>query len=312
MFYRLNQLSVVDVAGKDADKILHNLTTNHVRALEVSTGCETFITDVRGKTLGHMMAYRNAMGYRLVGAAGQSDRVIAHADRYTIREDALPSNLDEQYGGLLVTRDSLAKLVMGPSEGHRDGEEHVFRQGAVEINGNVESAYEVPWLGGRETLLLIPTERVVAAVENLIESGIQMADEPEFHRRRTLAGMPWFGIDLEESHLPQEADRDAMTICFTKGCYLGQETIARLDALGQVQKKLVRWKLKGNLDGFVPSAGTTLDVDGKPVARLTSVAVDDEGTISAIAMTRRSHFASGATADGTDVATGQAVHGEVR
>ena len=109
------------------------------------------------------------------------------------------------------------------------------------------------------------------------------------------------GVDLDESNLPQEADRDALAISFTKGCYLGQETVARLDALGQVQKKLVGW----SITGAVPAAGDTVQCDEKTVGRLTSVADHGDGTASALGMARRSHFDVGARAAGTVASTGQ-------
>ncbi|MEM9645941.1 MAG: hypothetical protein AAF989_13200, partial [Planctomycetota bacterium] len=136
-------------------------------------------------------------------------------------------------------------------------------------------------------------------------------DELAFHARRVLTGFPWYGIDLDESNLPQEADRDAKVIDFNKGCYLGQETVARLDALGKVQRKLVTW----GIGGGVPARNAKLMAGEKAVARLTSVAgvetVPEESlaiwkdridslpfelTSIAIGFARRSHFEPGAVA----------------
>jgi folate-binding protein YgfZ len=84
---------------------------------------------------------------------------------------------------------------------------------------------------------------------------------------RIEAGLPLYGIDLDERNLPQEVNRDAEAISFTKGCYLGQETVARIDALGHVN-----WLLTGLLlpAGPLPAAGTTFEQDGSDVARMTS------------------------------------------
>ena len=319
MLFRLNQLSVVDVIGKEADKILHNLTTNHVRALEVSSGCETFVTDVRGKMLGHVLAYRSATGYRMIGASGQSEKIVSHIDRYTIREDSHPSVEDNNWCGFVISGDSFAKCSIGtlPSREANNDSSLVYHHATVDVGGISLNSYVVNWLGAAAVLLLTPRETSERVAASLTSEATILNDEVEFHRQRTLAAIPWYGIDLDEKNLPQEADRDAETICFTKGCYLGQETIARLDALGQVQKKLVRW----SLDAMV-SAGTTLDVDGKPVARLTSIAKVDpvpNGASSnpasagyiAWAMTRRSHFGPGSSASGVDSVSGNAVKGTV-
>ena len=138
-------------------------------------------------------------------------------------------------------------------------------------------------------------------------TGRIVGDEASFHCVRTLAGFPWYGVDLDETNLPQEADRDALAISFTKGCYLGQETVARLDALGQVQRKLVRWSITGG----VPAAGATLVAGEKTVGRLTSVAADDRGGAIAIGFARRSHFEAGATAVGINPLTSAEFTGTV-
>ncbi len=285
-FYQIDKLSVVDVIGSESDKILHNLTTNHVRALEVSTGLETFITDVRGKTIGHVLAFRNALGFRLIGAPGQSQRIVEHCDRYTIREDSSPSVQDDTWCGFVVPQ---CERFQGA-----DREASQLHHWSIELAGQAESVYDTPWLDEPSSLILVRRQRANEVARALQELGLHSSDEAAFHVQRTLAAVPWFGTDMDESNLPQEADRDRQTICFTKGCYLGQETVARLDALGQVQKKLVLWEITGR----VPKPGETLTFGDKAVARLTSIAVDDRGLCRAIAMTRRSHFSSSSQAQG--------------
>ena len=84
---------------------------------------------------------------------------------------------------------------------------------------------------------------------------------------RALPLLRRLGIGAE--HLAQEVNRDDQAISFKKGCYLGQETVARIDAMGHVNKKLVavRW-----LDDLVPSElPAAIVVDGKEVGRLTSI-----------------------------------------
>ncbi len=84
---------------------------------------------------------------------------------------------------------------------------------------------------------------------------------------RVESGLPLFGVDFESTNLPQEVSRDTQAISFTKGCYLGQETIARIDALGHVNKKIVLLKFDGET---APPVGLELSVDGKNVGRVTS------------------------------------------
>ncbi|EKJ98675.1 aminomethyltransferase [Rhodopirellula baltica SH28] len=304
---RLPALSIVDLVGADATAILHNLTTNDVKKLTADgpqhAGLETFITNVRGKCLGHVVVFATQDGYRMIGAPGnvatadnsgnvrQSQAIAEHADRYTIREDATPVIRDEELAAWMVI-DGDAEPVQTtplPNMTNQDG---------------VDS-YQLPWVKSG-TLFLLPIDTAAEHPSRIADrlgvnaESLAMGDENDFHVHRVAAGFPWFGIDLTDVHLPQESDRETQTISFTKGCYLGQETVARLDALGQVQKKLVRWKLSGLPAGAEPAADDKLRAldapeDAKPVGRITSVGrIDDQGEGLAMGYARRSHFEAGA------------------
>ncbi len=299
--YRLDQLSVVEVSGADASTILHNLTTNEVRALGDGEGRETFITDVRGKTLGHVCLFKHQDGLRLVGPVGQSEAICSHIDRYTIREDATAEIQDSEFVGFVLTPELAAECGFGGDA------EMALKSFACDTEIEGVTLQEVRWLGQNSVLLCLPVaqaERALDILGSLVPAASQVqgaelmkqqvGSEAAFHGARLVAGFPWYGVDLDESNLPQEADRDPETISFTKGCYLGQETVARLDAMGQVQKKLVRWKITGG----EPLAGTSLSADEKKVARLTSVASTEQHGVLAMGFARRSHFEPGACAIG--------------
>jgi len=308
-YYLLNKISVVDVTGVDADAIVHNLTTNEIKTLPVHRGCETFVTEVRGKTIGHVVLFRLADRLRLIGPAGQSEAIAAHVDRYTIREDATPEVRDEAFAAVVVPPGSTILPRDFAIAGDGDEPAPPKLAGELLTHATVQTieVYETRWLGPSTGLLLVPgsdpdrDHAVPALIGANHATEYRKLSESDFHTARVLAGFPWFGIDIDVSNLPQEADRDSLTLSFTKGCYLGQETVARLDALGQVQKMLVRWKI----DGLVPPPETRLMDGEKLVGRLSSVAEDKDGNGIAIGMARRSHFEPGATAVGTVEATGE-------
>ena len=84
-----------------------------------------------------------------------------------------------------------------------------------------------------------------------MQAGARSIGAPAIEARRIEAGFPWYGPDISEKNLPQELARDQRAISFTKGCYLGQETVARIDALGHVNQTLVGVRLRrpGGSDG---------------------------------------------------------------
>jgi folate-binding protein YgfZ len=83
------------------------------------------------------------------------------------------------------------------------------------------------------------------------------------------AGWPWYGVDITEDNLPQEVNRNEQAISFTKGCYLGQETVARIDALGHVNRRLAGLRFDAD---DLPRPGLELRIDGKGVGTVTSAA----------------------------------------
>jgi len=87
--------------------------------------------------------------------------------------------------------------------------------------------------------------------------------------------------------LPQEVARDTKAISFTKGCYLGQETVARIDAIGHVNRLLVGVKFSGDK---IPDDGTKLLAAGQEVGEVTSVAWSPRLQAPlALALIRRNH-----------------------
>ena len=113
-----------------------------------------------------------------------------------------------------------------------------------------------------------------------------------FEVLRIEAGTPVFGRDVTEKNLPQEIGRDDRAINFVKGCYLGQETVARIDALGHVNQVLKGLLLDPR--PACPRRAAVLEADGKRVGFVTSSAVSPGWDAPiALAMIRTSHARAG-------------------
>jgi tRNA-modifying protein YgfZ len=107
-------------------------------------------------------------------------------------------------------------------------------------------------------------------------------DQDELERLRILARTPKFGRELDERVLPAEAGLDERAISFGKGCYPGQEPVARLHYRGHPNRTLRVLALDREL-----AKDTELHLDGKPVGRVTSTAPDPEHGFVALAYVRR-------------------------
>lgn len=93
--------------------------------------------------------------------------------------------------------------------------------------------------------LLVPVESVEPVRQRLREAGAQPAGYEAFQVRRVEAGIPLFGIDMDENTIPLEAGLGERAVSFTKGCYTGQEVIHRIYSRGHTNRSLVGLRLQG-------------------------------------------------------------------
>lgn len=114
--------------------------------------------------------------------------------------------------------------------------------------------------------------------------GAEPVAESELERLRILARTPRWGAELDDRVLPAEAGLEERAISFTKGCYPGQEPVARLHYRGRPNRGL---RVLAIADGEPPSYDAELSLDGKAVGRVTSVAPDLERGLVALAYVRR-------------------------
>lgn len=277
-YCELANWSVVTLAGADRQSFLHNMCTNDVRKLGVGAGCEAFCTDVKGKIVAHVFVLLLSDRMVLLTVPNQAQRIIGHLDRYVIREDVQLADVSqEQTWTMLVGSRTEAVL---PNTLTAPWQNTTCRVGAVEC---LLVRFPLP---GRSALLLgCPREHVAALGCELNTQSAVCCGEKAWISLRVEAGLPLFGVDFDETNLPQEVSRDAQAISFTKGCYLGQETIARLDALGHVNKQLATLRFD---PAASPTPGMPLTHEGRPAGSATTVGWSRRlGAPLALGMVRR-------------------------
>ena len=156
---------------------------------------------------------------------------------------------------------------------------------ALEGNPALVHAARLPMPGDRAGYLLVTSSEGVDALRGLLEAAGAVAGSLDvWHIARIEAGLPVFGIDMDENTIPQEANLDKLgAISFTKGCYTGQETVARIHFRGHVNRHL------RGLSSDVPLArgDSLVDATGKAVGDVRSAAVSPRLGPIAIAMVRR-------------------------
>lgn len=263
----------LDMIGTDAVPFLHRFCTNQLQELSPGFGREAFLCNVKGRILGHVFAFVGDGKVRIDTAAGQADTLTSHMEKYHLLEDFQLSD---------VTAETFSFLVSG--------------QRAVEqlkVAGLVSAELEpgswlsiesltvrrVDLLGVPDFLVDGPAEAGDETWQRLVSAGVVPAGRDAFTALRIEAGFPEYARDLSDDNLAQEANRTEKAISFTKGCYLGQEPIARLHAMGHVNRELTCVEIEP-ADGEaspenVPSPGAAVQHPDKPdkqIGTLTSTA----------------------------------------
>ncbi|RKQ90591.1 hypothetical protein C8N24_0403 [Solirubrobacter pauli] len=253
------------LTGAEAKDFLHGQVTNDILALEPGKGCYAAFLTHKGKMLGDLRVFD--LGDELLI---DCERVALQELFNLLRRTKLGRDVELHKRTLEMTLLS----VIGPDAPDLAGpDEH--------DNARVE-------LGGK-TVVAVRTDVGVdvfcwAEDREAVRGALDFPDGDEALAEvvRVETGRPRYGVDLDDSVIPQEAGLNERAVSFTKGCYVGQETVARLFYRGKPNRRLLGLKL----DEPAPS-GTELRLGEKVVGKLGSVVVSPEHGPIALALVRR-------------------------
>lgn len=286
-----SQRGKIEIEGTDAARFLHNLTTNDILKLAPDGGCEAFLTTAKAKVIAHVLIYRRATpvdppGFSLDVSPGVADKLMQHLDRYLISEQVEFANHTAAFAQMHLAGPRAAVMleqVLGDGGLPAASLQHK----AVRFSGAVDS-----WIRRHDALglpgfdIVCPAEQAASIWRQLLQTGSRPAGLEACEILRVEAGLPREGAEIDENTFAPEVGRTAETICYTKGCYLGQESIVMARDRGQVNRTLVGVRLAEG-----PAApGSLLYAGEKEVGRVTSsVSSPRLGTGLALAYVRRGH-----------------------
>jgi tRNA-modifying protein YgfZ len=261
--------SCIELLGPDRGHLLNSLGTNLLDDMEPGKGCETFLTGPRGHVVAHGIVFADEELTLLITTAPRGGTIVDHLSKYIIREDVQVVDRSVQtamwYCGGHTAQDLLEGL--GIPVPHEPGE-HV---NATLADAPVR-ACRVDITGPVGFLLVVPREHARSVAGVLQQAEVKICVREAFDSARIQWGWPFDDVDISGTNFPQEVGRDDRAISFTKGCYLGQETVARIDSLGHVNKRLTLVRFPGGK----LSVSADLFVQGKPVGTTTSMGYSPE------------------------------------
>ena len=268
--------SRVCVIGADRVKFLNGQVTNNVAALKTGEGCYATLVNAKGKVQSDFNIFALADELLLDCEPGLTRAVTERLEKYVIADDAQMIEAAPHYGLLSVQGPRAAEAVA--LLGLETEPPKIPRSIAAINDATLGTLYlaNLPRTGTAGFDLYVPAASLAAVFDKLIAAtravGGCAAGWQALETARIEAGIPRFGADFDETNLPSEAGLDATAVSYSKGCYIGQEIIARLRTYGHVAKALRGLRLADHANAL-PARGDKILKDGKEVGYVTS-AVD--------------------------------------
>lgn len=282
---------IVLVAGEDAARFVDGFCTASLAALAPGAGTEAFFPDPRGQVLLWATILRMADGVWIdadppLDGGGGNWSLATHLDRYHIRERLEIVDASDRFATLFLAGPAARAWLQGAASlpvgsaldlpggaspqtliGSQHGRLSDVAAGILpgHCAGIPAAILEGEWLGPGSFLVVVPRDDAPRLVDRWRGEGIAEASLAALEAVRREEGRP-APCDVPPRALPQEFGRDGAAISFTKGCYLGQETVARLDALGHVNRRFVGIVTAGVSAGPAAGPGATVTIRGKQEA----------------------------------------------
>lgn len=292
--------------GEDALDLLNRLSTNRVDNLQPGQGAPTILTTDRGRILDLLLVVNAGPHILLLTGPGSPPAVIAWLDKYTIMEDLSVTDITAETAQFTLAGPAAAETMAAAGLVDRRQLDAIPPYGALaaQVVGQETLLIHRP-LGELPAWELIVWDKAVAAAvgEGLTAAGFIPMGQADWDALQIGRGIPRYGRELGEDYNPLEAGLMG-AIDFAKGCYIGQEVIARLDTYRKVQKRLALLRLSADSRA---AAGGELTAAGRKVGQITSLAVQpDTGELLALGYIRAAQAQPGGQAQLADPYQGRA------
>jgi folate-binding protein YgfZ len=281
-FFDASSRGLVSLSGPDALDLLHRISTNDISKLEEGSVMSTILTNEKGKMVDVVSVLRTGSDrFILVGMNTTPGALEEWLNKFIIMEHAVVTDLQQNYCHLIVFGEELPKPIVNESSFEPVA-------GVIPSFSHHGYAYRVRWSEGTLVHLLVERQTWDALVASLRALDVRPRDRSEFDNFRVDHAIPDFPTEISLSYNPLEANLTHL-VSFTKGCYVGQEVIARLDTYKKVQQRLVRMKLEARVQ---TSPATLLSEKGSVGAVTTQGWTNDDGSVDALGYLQASSLKS--------------------
>ena len=280
------------VSGSEAIQFLNGLITNDVKTLAENHWMPAAFPNVQGRLIASVRVAHRQDGFLIDTEAATHEPVLKTLYRFTLAGDFRVRDLSDDTAHLSVQGAQSSEIITA-----------VFDEASANIER--DGSQTVEWGDGEVTIirathtgedgfdLLVRAKAAAALWDSLQTAGARPCGFDALEILRVEAGIARYGRDMDETHVVSETNLDD-AISFTKGCYIGQEIIARIKYRGHVAKKLTGVMFEQPVR--IESGAVIRSVDDKEIGRITSTALSPYlGRTIAMGYVKYDYLAPGTT-----------------
>ena len=267
----LSHRGKVRVTGDDRVKWLQSVISNDILPLQPGQGRYSSLLTHKGKMLSYFRVYMQADAVILEDVGEIGETTYGALRKFLLYGTKAKMESCAESWGLLLVSGPKASLVVESAFGTHVEDLKPVNFVSAAIGGQTALVIRSEETGEQDIEVLIPADGLGPAWERLMEAGARHGIKPFGSQAREAlrieAGIPKAGPDLNEEIVPPEANLEGKAFSLSKGCYPGQEVVARMDTYGSVRRHLVGLVVKGST---VPQKGAKLFSGDREVGWVSS------------------------------------------
>lgn len=282
-FYVYHPAAWLAIRGEDASEFLQGQFTADLR-LQAAHSCTYGLwLDRKGKVQGDSFVLRSgANDFRIFSYECRSVDLCERLERFIIADDVELSDESGSVGGISLIGEAAVGWLAGRAGRAGRPEAGVYLEGdsGVIFRGRRTTGPHLEWV--------VPREEVPGVVARLRDEGLDELEIVGMERERLRSRLPAVPREIGPDELPQEGGLEREAVSFSKGCYLGQEVMARLRSMGRVRRGLLPVRVRA-----APQVPAALFEGSRPVGELRTVLPAEGDGPNGVALVRRDRVGQG-------------------
>jgi len=248
--FALNHLAVLAVCGTQAGTFLQGQITCNINEINEKNCCLGAFCNVQGKVISTCLVVKSVDGYLLLLPSELLETIKNRLQKYILRADVQLINQFENW------------CLIGLLEAHSEPQ----KLGATTQTNHITIHFD------HRRLSLVKVENVETIWSDHVSNGFTPKNSTHWRYLDIMNGIPWLTLATSEQFIPQMLNLDKLgAISFNKGCYTGQEIVARTHYLGKAKRAL--FSMSGKLDNAPPANTVIADVSGQSIGKIINAIV---------------------------------------